>query len=258
MRRQDKVKRRKLKVKIIFEMAKIMKRYQRDKNDLVMTRDQVRRFDSWAINTLGISGAVLMENAGRSCAELIREKLSGIDKPKVVIFCGTGNNGGDGYVIARHLLNYGFSVVVVICGDREKIKGDAKINFDILQKLEVKVDQLDPDRIEALSADADMLVDALFGTGLRGRLRDEYICLIESLNGLNKPILAVDIPSGLDCDTGDVLGAAIKADHTVTFVAAKQGFAGSKKVSGYTGEIYVASIGINPQTPTIIRGEVIR
>jgi len=85
-----------------------------------MTRDEVRAFDSWAINTLGIPGVVLMENAGRSCAELIKEKLADTTNPKVCIFCGTGNNGGDGYVIARHLLNSGFSVTIVIFGDRNK------------------------------------------------------------------------------------------------------------------------------------------
>ena len=99
-----------------------------------MTKDQVRAVDSWAINEIGIPGVVLMENAGRSCAELIKEKIKGSHTPKVSIFCGTGNNGGDGYVIARHLLNIGCKVIVVICGDRMKVKGDAKINLDILEK----------------------------------------------------------------------------------------------------------------------------
>ena len=93
-----------------------MEKYLPDKKCVVISRDEVRAFDAWAINTLGIPGVVLMENAGRSCAELIKEKLAGIAEPKVCIFCGTGNNGGDGYVIARHLLNSGFRVVVVICG----------------------------------------------------------------------------------------------------------------------------------------------
>ena len=87
-----------------------------------MSRDEVRAFDSFAINTLGIPGVILMENAGRSCAELIKEKLAGASEPRVCIFCGTGNNGGDGYVIARHLLNSGLKVIVVICGNRSKIK----------------------------------------------------------------------------------------------------------------------------------------
>jgi len=228
-----------------------MERYSPDKQFTLMTKDQVRAVDSWAINTLGIPGVVLMENAGRSCAELIKEKLHAITEPKVCIFCGTGNNGGDGYVIARHLLNSGFEVIVVICGDRMKIKGDAKINLDILEKSSQPIEQLNPKdgdipaRVKAFSADADMIVDGLFGTGLSGPLRDDYIQLIESMNACDCPIMAVDIPSGLDCDNGRPLGTAVRANCTVTFVAVKKGFV-SESAASYTGEIYIASIGIEP------------
>ena len=239
-----------------------MEKYSPDKKCVLMTKDQVRAVDSWAINTLGIPGVVLMENAGRSCAELIKDKLKDVAHPKVCIFCGTGNNGGDGYVIARHLLNSSFEVVVVICGDRSKVKGDAKINLDILERLgrpisragdstSRQVEQLNlrdgdvPARIKAFAADADMLVDSLFGTGLGGQLSDEYKQLIETINACNCPILAVDIPSGLDCDSGQPLGTAIRANYTVTFVAVKKGFT-SGSAAQYTGEIFVASIGVEP------------
>jgi hydroxyethylthiazole kinase-like uncharacterized protein yjeF len=248
----------------------IMKRYSPNKNFIVMTREQVRAVDSWAINTLGIPGVVLMENAGRSCAELIKEKLKEIANPKarppsrppeasggrnslgrrVCIFCGIGNNGGDGYVIARHLLNSSFKVTVVVCGDRNKIKGDAKTNLDILERMGQPIERLniaDEDitgRVRTFAEGADMLVDGLFGTGLRGQLSDEYKRLIESINAQGRPILAVDIPSGLDCDTGEPLGAAIKAAYTVTFVAVKKGFTMSSSVAQYTGQIFVASIGV--------------
>jgi len=260
-----------------------MKKYSPDKKCLVMTRDEVRAFDRWAIDTLGLPGVVLMENAGRSCAELIKDKLKHISWPKVCIFCGTGNNGGDGSVIARHLINSGFNVVVVLCGDRGKVKGDAKINLDVLEQLGQSIEQLDltdtnslsqichPERSEGsgrhkqevprcarndilsniavrvknFAAGADMLVDALFGTGLSGQLSSEYKTLIESINAQNCPILAVDIPSGLDCDTGQPLGAAIKATYTVTFVAMKKGVTISSAVQ-YTGEVFVASIGVQP------------
>jgi len=218
-----------------------------------MTKEQVRAVDSWAINTLGVPGVVLMENAGRSCAELIKDKLKDIAHPKVCIFCGTGNNGGDGYVIARHLLNSGFEVVVVICGNREKVKGDAKINLDILERLGQPIEQLNlrdgdvPAQVKSFAAGADMIVDGIFGTGLSGPLRDEYKRLVESINACDCPILAVDIPSGLDCDAGQPLGAAIKADDTVTFVAVKKGFA-SGTAAQYTGEIFVASIGVEPNS----------
>ncbi len=226
-----------------------MERYLPDKKCVVMTRDQVRAFDAWAINTLGIQGVVLMENAGRSCAELIEDKLKDVAEPKVCIFCGTGNNGGDGYVIARHLINRGVKVTVVVCGDRNKIKGDAKINLDILERMARPVEVLNPSgrdiagEVERLGTGAGIIVDSLFGTGLRGQLSDEYRRLIENINACNGPILAVDIPSGLDCDAGEPLGVAIRAAWTVTFVAVKKGFA-SANAAQYTGEIFVASIGI--------------
>ena len=229
-----------------------MEKYLPDKKCIVMTRDQVRAFDSWAINTLRIPGVVLMENAGRSCAELIKDKLTGVAAPRVCIFCGTGNNGGDGYVIARHLLNNSFRVDVIVVGDRNKIKGDAKINLDILERLGQPIKQLNPNdpdipgRVRTFADGACLLVDGLFGTGLKGQLSDEYKQLIESINAQNCPILAVDIPSGLDCDSGQPLGAAIRATYTVTFVAAKTGFTSAKCVAQYTGEIFVASIGVEP------------
>lgn len=226
-----------------------MEKYQPGQNCVVMTRGQVRAVDAWAINEVGIPGVVLMENAGRSCAELIRDKLAGVAEPKVCIFCGTGNNGGDGYVIARHLANAGFGVTVVVCGNRDKIRGDAKINLDILDRTGLSVDQLNPadDKVDArvkeFTAGADVIVDGLFGTGLSGQIRDDYRRLIECINAVDCPILAVDIPSGLDCDTGRPLGIAVKASWTVTFVAVKKGFT-STPAAQYTGEIFVASIGI--------------
>jgi hydroxyethylthiazole kinase-like uncharacterized protein yjeF len=229
-----------------------MRKYSSDAKFKVMTGDQVRGFDRWVIDTLGVSGVVLMENAGRSCAELIKEKLQKVKKPKVCIFCGTGNNGGDGYVIARHLLNSGFEVTVVICGDRNKIKGDAKINLDILERLGQSIKLLDPNsenisaQVSTLTTEADMLVDGLFGTGLYGQLSKEYIRLIESINAQKSPILAVDISSGLDCDTGEPLGAAIRASYTVTFVALKKGLTNMNNAAQYTGEIFIASIGVEP------------
>ncbi len=226
-----------------------MEKYSPDTESVVMTRDQVRAVDAWAIDTLGIPGVVLMENAGRGCAELIQEKLRDVSEPKVCIFCGTGNNGGDGYVIARHLINSGFDVAVVICGDRDKIKGDAKTNLDILERMGQPVELLNPadsnteGRVAGLAAGADMLVDSLFGTGLNGPLRSDYRQLVETLNACECPILAVDIPSGLDCDTGQPLGAAIEASWTVTFVAVKKGFA-SAQAARHTGDVFVGSIGI--------------
>ena len=166
-----------------------------------MSRDEVRAFDAWAINELGTPGPVLMENAGRSCAELIIQQLADIDNGSACIFCGTGNNGGDGYVIARHLANASVRSRVVIIGAKEKIKGDARLNLDIIEKMKIPIEQMDisaascASQIKSLTAESDILVDAIFGTGLRGEIAPDYQTLIRAINDLRKPIIAVDIPS---------------------------------------------------------------
>jgi hydroxyethylthiazole kinase-like uncharacterized protein yjeF len=229
-----------------------MEKYTAAKEWRIMSRDQVRAVDRWAIEQVGVPGVVLMENAGRSCAELVKDRLQGAAEPRVCIFCGTGNNGGDGYVIARHLINAGLPAEVVICGDRAKVRGDAKINLDILEQLGHATQRLDPGGVDvaagvrALAGKASMIVDALFGTGLQGPLRADYQGVVNAINALGVPILSVDIPSGLDCDTGEPLGAAVQATYTVTFVAVKKGFVASPTALRYTGELYVASIGVEP------------
>ena len=232
----------------------VMNKYVRAMTDncMVMSRDEVRGFDSWAINTLRIPGVVLMENAGRGCAEVIVERLADIEGAKVCIFCGTGNNGGDGYVTARHLVNAGVKAGVVICGDKDRIKGDGRVNLEIIEQMDVSIDRIDmtagriAGQVKTFAHRCDMLVDAIFGTGLKGDLGVEYAELIESINAQNIPIVAVDIPSGLDCDAGGPLGVSIKAAVTVTFVAVKKGFTNPDAVN-YTGDIFIASIGIEPK-----------
>ncbi|MHC4130914.1 MAG: NAD(P)H-hydrate epimerase [Planctomycetota bacterium] len=230
-----------------------MEEYTHDKKFRVMTREEVRGFDFWAINELGIPGVVLMENAGRSCAELIKEKLTAVPGAKICIFCGKGNNGGDGYVIARHLLNSGFEVITVLCGQSRQICGDAKTNLDILERIYEPVKEIDletcdiPSTVKSFTNGCEMIVDALFGTGLKGELKTSYKQLIDCINTQLIPTLAVDIPSGLDCDTGKPLTAAIKAEYTVTFAVMKRGFVTSKQVHEYTGQIYIASIGVEPR-----------
>lgn len=218
-------------------------------SDIVMSREEVREFDWRAINVVGVPGVVLMENAGRGCCEVIIERLGDNEGARVFIICGGGNNGGDGYVIARHLANTGFRPKVALCCDAGKIQGDGRINLDIIEqmdipisRIEMKADQLS-EQIKAIAGDSDMIIDAIFGTGLKGEVRGEYIELLEAVNSQCIPILSVDIPSGLDCDTGEVLGGCIKAMATVTFVAVKKGFTNPNAVN-YTGEIYIASIGI--------------
>jgi NAD(P)H-hydrate epimerase len=222
------------------------------RKDSILTRQQVRDFDAWAIETASVPGVVLMENAGSGCAEIVLAQLEKRIGSKVCVFCGPGNNGGDGFVIARHLKNAGVDVAIALCGPASKIKDDAEVNYKIACKMEIKITEFDTasanieKEIETFAGDSDLIVDAIFGTGLTGVLRADFVRLINAINSLNKPIVAVDIPSGLDCDTGESLGAAIKAVSTVTFAAAKKGFLNPHSAQ-FTGQVYIASIGIEPE-----------
>jgi NAD(P)H-hydrate epimerase len=217
--------------------------------NIVMTRQQVRDFDKWAIESLKIPGVVLMENAGKNFVDIIMPDIRESGVKKICIFCGTGNNGGDGYVIARHLENNNFRTKAVIVGDIEKIAGDAKTNLEIIRNMGLKIENIgtvemtSESKIAEVMRGFDLIIDAIFGTGLTGQLRPEYQCLINAINSAGRDIFAVDIPSGLDCDTGDPLGCAIKAKRTITFVAMKQGVL-NDSAKQYTGKVDVASIGI--------------
>lgn len=213
-----------------------------------LSREQVRGFDRWAIETLGIPGVVLMENAGRGAAERILEFLGGKPDARVSIFCGAGNNGGDGYVIARHLANRGLRPDVILCARRDKIQGDALVNLEIIEKMGLAVSRMKFEDLAGqvwfFTAGRSLLVDALFGTGLSGPLREPYPELIGALNQSGIDIAGVDIPSGLDCDSGEPLGETIKAKFTVTFAARKSGF-DRPEARAYVGEVYCVDIGID-------------
>lgn len=208
-----------------------------------LTRAQVRQVDRRAIETYGISGLVLMENAGRGVVDRLCE--IGIDGP-VVVCCGKGNNAGDGFVIARHLDLRGFDVRVLLWAVAEELSGDAAANFRILQKTDVPIevfgDAADPQRLDGFLAGAGWIVDALLGTGARGEPRPPLDTVIDRLNAAAARKLAVDLPSGLDCDTGEPARHTVRAAETCTFVAAKPGLlaAGAER---YTGRVHVLDIG---------------
>jgi len=195
-----------------------------------------------------------MENAAINCTDIIIKHFFDETKEGVCIFCAGGNNGGDGFVIERHLFNHGLPVKVVLCADPVKIRGDAKINFDICVKTGLSITQLDITSadlfrdVEDVVAGCGLLVDALLGTGLQGHLKEPIALLISSVNSHNLPIVAVDIPSGLDCDTGQPLPVSIEAAATVTFVALKKGFVDNADSRKATGRVFVADIGITPTT----------
>lgn len=218
----------------------------------VMDRDTVRRFDAWAIQQMGIPGTVLMENAACGCLSVIERYFHEAMSAGVCIFCGTGNNGGDGFVIARHLHNRNIPVQLVIGGDPKRIGSDAKVNYDICVKMNLPIQVVEPDSpdmspivTQAVSG-CGLIVDALFGTGLSGPLKGPAALLIHTLNSLDVPIIAVDIPSGMECDTGQSSGGCITAAATVTFAAVKRGFVENPLSRQATGRLFVAEIGITP------------
>jgi NAD(P)H-hydrate epimerase len=211
---------------------------------VTLSRDQVRRVDRRAIDVYGFSGLVLMENAGRGCADRLCQL--GIGGP-VVVCCGKGNNAGDGFVIARHLDLRGHEVRVAVWAEPAELMGDAGVNFELLHKCGVPIEifpaEHDADRLAAQLRDAAWIVDALLGTGARGEPRAPLDRVIDQLNAAALPTLAVDLPSGLDCDTGVPAGHTIRAAHTCTFVAAKPGFF-APGAGQYTGQVHVLDIGV--------------
>jgi NAD(P)H-hydrate epimerase len=213
-----------------------------------LTRDAVRELDRRAIDGFGVPGIVLMENAGRGCAELLM-RLNPQREPTAIL-CGPGNNGGDGFVIARHLDNHGWPVNVQIVARHNRQAGDSDVNFDILFASGIAFTQYRPDYFEQTHRDlflrhyspAGWVVDAFFGTGLARPLGAPFDWLVGAVNDSGKPVLAVDIPSGLDCDTGEPLGPTVRANHTATFVAPKRGFLNPDS-NEWTGEVHVIDIG---------------
>ncbi len=212
-----------------------------------LTRAQSRQVDRLAMEKLGVSGLVLMENAGRGVADVLRR--TGVDGP-VVVCCGKGNNAGDGFVIARHLELRGFQPRVLLWADPDELTGDAAANFRILEKTDVPIERFaaahDPARLAEQLAGAAWIVDALLGTGARGEPRPPLNAVIEQLNAADAPILAVDLPSGLDCDTGKPAAHTIRATVTCAFFAAKSGFF-APGAEAYTGEVRVLDIGVPPK-----------
>ncbi len=209
-----------------------------------LRREEVRRVDERAIEQFGVPGAVLMENAGRGCVDTLL-KL-GVNGP-VIICCGKGNNAGDGLVMARHLELHGVATRLLFWSPPDQLQGDAGLNYQIARHAELPVDVLSDDpqleQLDKLLDGADWIVDALLGTGARGAPREPFNRVIAKLNQHDCRKLALDLPSGLDCDTGEVSVPTFCADHTCTFVAAKPGLVLASSAP-YVGTIHVIDIGV--------------
>jgi NAD(P)H-hydrate epimerase len=211
---------------------------------MYLSREQVRALDRRAIEVYGVPGPVLMENAGRGAAELLL--TLGI-RGKVVICCGKGNNGGDGFVIARHLDNRRAPVKILLFAHPQELTGDAAIAYRIVAMSELPLTVfdrpiVDVNLLQRDLADADWIVDALCGTGLQGPMRPPLDQAADAINSSRARVLAVDLPSGLDCDTGHPVGPTVRADHTATFVAMKKGFA-VEAAAPWLGQVHVVDIG---------------
>jgi NAD(P)H-hydrate epimerase len=215
----------------------------------VATCDEIRAFDRYAIEELGIPGIVPMENAGRQIADAARAMLRDLKGRRVLVLAGCGNNGGDGFVVARHLAMDGLAVEAALLARREHVQGDARTNLDILEAMGLAVSVLDgpPDavvrQLEPMLERADLVIDGLLGTGTQGEVREPYASIIAAVNAAGRPVLAIDIPSGLDGDTGRPLGPTIRARRTVTMVAMKIGFQ-NPEAAAYTGTVVLADIGV--------------
>ncbi|MFC1632003.1 NAD(P)H-hydrate epimerase [Candidatus Omnitrophota bacterium] len=206
---------------------------------------RMQQIDRIAVARFGIPAVVLMENAGRVSA-VCALKMLRAGQTKVVIFCGPGNNGGDGFVCARHLINWGLKVKVFFFGRSRKMPNAAKINYQILRKQGLNVVANNAAALKSTLKKCDLVVDAIFGIGLKSNLRQPYAEVISSINAAAKPTLSLDVPSGIDATSGRVCGVAIKAKHTVTFSLVKKGLTCSP-AKAYVGKLTVADIGLPAQ-----------
>lgn len=210
----------------------------------ICTAAQMRSMDSDAIKKVGIPGIILMENAAIACTKII-ERLS---VKKIGIFCGNGNNGGDGFAIARHLMGKNYEVTIfLVCG--EEFSKDAFVNYNILRKMGANIIKLTEDNFSEYDiTSGDLIVDAIFGTGVHGEIMGLAADVIKRINNNAKKVLSVDIPSGVNSDTGEICSVAVKADITVTFAAYKCGmflYPGAD----FCGKIYIDDICM-PETVT--------
>ncbi|MHC5109659.1 MAG: NAD(P)H-hydrate epimerase [Planctomycetota bacterium] len=206
-----------------------------------MTRDQVRLVDRIAADRFGMSELVLMENAGRNATDLTLSHFC--DEDTFFIVCGSGNNGGDGCVMARHLHNAGKTVMILLSHGGTRMSECLRANLQIAQKMEIPVMTHaqwveDPPWI----ATAGVIVECLLGTGFQGTVREPVAGLIQMINASGRPVVAIDMPSGLDADTGAAGGVAINAALTITFVAEKAGFS-NPQARKALGKVVVADIG---------------
>jgi NAD(P)H-hydrate epimerase len=211
----------------------------------VCSVEEMRAMDKCAIEDYGIADDLLMENAGLASYYVLLKEF-GIKGKKFVVICGSGNNGGDGLVVARKILSMGGYVQAFLLGDKERFKGAARKNYDIALKLKVDIKPYDSlDALKKTIGGCDAVVDGIFGTGLQRNVEGSYKDVIQLINKSNKTVFSIDIPSGINGNTGEIMGAAVKADFTVTYGLPK---IGNLLYPGYEncGKLYATFISFPP------------
>ncbi len=193
---------------------------------------------------MGFLRKFMMENAGAAAARYLAENFPDLSSKKILVFAGLGNNGGDAFVVARHVAGFGCDVKVILLGSPDKIKTDeAQTNWKILEKMN-SIDLIIASDVSDLDITADIIVDGILGTGISGKIREPYASVIDLINKSKAFKLALDVPSGLDPDTGNVSDKCVKADVTITFHKMKVGMPKRKDMCG---TILVKKIGIPPE-----------
>lgn len=215
-----------------------------------ITSDQMYRIEQNGDSILGMRRFLMMENAGHGVADFIVQKFKNLKGKKIVAICGTGNNGGDGFVASRHLAGYGAKVIVILLGSPSNLRSEeARLNWSIIEKMdsiEIIFGRELSDEIKSRITKAHIILDSIFGTGINGEIREPYASAIDAINQSKSYVLAVDVPSGFDPNTGQIHKKCIMADATITFHRLKIGLA-EKKKKKYTGPVHVEWIGIPPE-----------
>ncbi len=213
-----------------------------------ITSDQMYRIEENCHSVLGMRRFLMMENAGHGAADFVAHRFKNLKNKRIVAVCGTGNNGGDGFVASRHLAGYGAKITVILLGTPSDLRSEeARLNWGIIKKMdsiEIIFGKELTNQVKSRIAKAHIILDSIFGTGIKGEIREPYASAIDAINKSKAYVLAIDVPSGFDPNTGQIHEKCVRADATITFHRLKVGLAGGRK---YTGLVHVEWIGIPPE-----------
>ncbi|MCX7910365.1 MAG: NAD(P)H-hydrate epimerase [Endomicrobia bacterium] len=214
------------------------------RNKIYLSSKDIYKIDQLTSDKFLIPSFILMENAGKAAAEFIKNYAKKRRFKKIIVFCGPGKNAGDGFVLARYLYIWGFDVRVIILPKKVEYKGDTALNYEIIKKLKIKITKFNK-KIKFLINKYDIIVDAIFGIGLKREVEGIYKEAIDLINSSNKVVFSIDIPSGLQADTGEILKTAVEADYTLSMGFLKSGFK-NRFVRRYLGKVKIIDIGYPP------------